>query len=65
MAPLNLIAGDLANLTTGKIPAGHKADAPSAFMFRGIAIGDYAIACLGFERAQAAGIGHQVPRRTE
>ena len=62
MAPHNLIAGDLADLVTGKIPVGYAPDTKTAFMFRGIAIGDYAIACLGYDRAKQASIGHQVPR---
>lgn len=62
LAPPALIAGDLADLTSGKTQAAFTPQAPSAFLFRGIAIGDYAIACLGYERALATGIGHHVPR---
>lgn len=62
MAPPELIAGDLADLVTGNMPATFAPEARTAFMFRGIAIGDYAIACLGYQRAREAGIGHTVPR---
>lgn len=62
MAPPELIAGDLADLVTGKIGAGFDPQSPSAFMFRGIAIGDFAVACLGYNRAMAAGIGRSIPR---
>ncbi len=62
MAPPHLIRGDLTDLATGKLAPGFDPATPTAFMFRGIAIGDYAIACLGYERAKAAGIGTSVSR---
>lgn len=60
MVAPELIRGDLRNLITGKIDAAFDPEKRSAFIFRGIAIGDFAIACLAYERARAAAKGKAV-----
>ncbi len=52
-----LVSGDLLGLVTGDCEAAFEALKRSAFVFRGLAIGDFAIACLAHERALAAGAG--------
>jgi len=52
-----LVAGDLLGLVTGDAEVAFDARKRSAFVFRGLAIGDFAIACLAHERALAAGVG--------
>ena len=51
------VAGDMAGLVGGTCAAAFDPAAPAAFVFRGQAIGDYAIACLALDRADAAGLG--------
>ena len=51
------IIGDLTDLVTGKVA---KTDSPSAFAFRGIALGDYAASALALRRAEATGAGQRV-----
>ena len=46
------IAGDLTDLVGGKIAA-PDGRAPTAFAFRGISLGDYAVAALALRRAEA------------
>lgn len=62
MVPAELIAGDLTELAAG---AGNKRreDASSAFVFRGLALGDYAAATLALRRAEAAGAGQVISPR--
>ena len=50
----DLIAGDLSSLVAGEVVP---ADGPRAFVFRGIALGDYAAAGLALSRANAQGAG--------
>ena len=45
------VTGDLSELITGQVPSGHDATLPSAFIFRGLAIGDFALAGLAYQRA--------------
>ena len=47
-----LITADLLDVVSGKMPMAHERSAPSAFMFRGIAVGDFAIAALAWEKSQ-------------
>ena len=55
----DLIAGDLTDLATG--PAFERPDnAPCAFVFRGLALGDYATAVLALKRAEAAAVGQVI-----
>ncbi|MEM9048749.1 MAG: ornithine cyclodeaminase family protein [Pseudomonadota bacterium] len=55
-----LVTGDLAGLVTGNCPARYDPQKAAAFVFRGMAVGDYAAAALAFARAQRAGIGTKV-----
>ncbi|MXQ09632.1 ornithine cyclodeaminase family protein [Alphaproteobacteria bacterium GH1-50] len=50
MVPAETIAGDLTDLVAGRI-ATPEDDAPRAFAFRGISLGDYAVTRLALERA--------------
>jgi ornithine cyclodeaminase/alanine dehydrogenase len=62
MVDAALVAGDLGSLVTGNAKACYDPAKPSAFVFRGLAIGDFAVAAMAFERAQAAGAGTAVAR---
>lgn len=59
LAPMELIKGDLTDLVQDKVDQGNS-DAPKAFAFRGIALGDYAAATLALERAKQLGAGQRV-----
>ncbi|SDX95457.1 ornithine cyclodeaminase [Albimonas donghaensis] len=62
LVPAAAISGDLSDLVTGKV-AGRADDAERlAFAFRGLALGDLALAGLCFDRAVAAGVGLSLPR---
>ena len=58
MVPPELISGDLSDLIGGgpAFDAGER----TAFVFRGLAIGDLAAAALAYERARAGGAGRRV-----
>ena len=55
-----LVSGDLTDLVTGRLAGGFAPARRSAFVFRGIAVGDFALAALAYERAIAAGKGTRV-----
>jgi len=55
VAPL-LVAGDLSGLVAGDLPGRATAEERSAFVFRGLAVGDLALAALAYQRAKAAGM---------
>lgn len=55
-----LIGGDLRGLVSGKADVAFDATKRSAFIFRGLAIGDFAVACLAYERAVSAKKGMSV-----
>ena len=59
MVPPEVIAGDLTGLASGslRVPEDGK---PSAFVFRGIALGDYAVAALAYKRAEMEGKGLRI-----
>ncbi len=59
MVPGHLITGDLTELATGG-PLARSDAQPSAFVFRGLALGDYAAASLALARAEASGAGQRV-----
>ena len=46
-----LVCGDLTGLVTGKVVGRHTDDERTAFVFRGLALGDLAIAGLAYQRA--------------
>jgi len=60
MVDPDLVRGDLTELATGQVELGFAAKARSAFVFRGIALGDFAVAALAYERAKALGRGVRV-----
>jgi ornithine cyclodeaminase/alanine dehydrogenase len=51
------VSGDLGEVVRGDVPAAFDPARRSAFLFRGIAIGDFAVAALAYEAAQAQGLG--------
>jgi len=54
-----MIAGDLTDLAT--VPTFVRpARGPSAFVFRGLALGDYAAAILALRRAESMGVGQRI-----
>lgn len=57
MVRRDLVRGDLAGLVSGQGATAFAPDQRSAFVFRGIGLGDYALASLAYERAVAAGKG--------
>jgi ornithine cyclodeaminase/alanine dehydrogenase-like protein (mu-crystallin family) len=52
-----LVIADLGELVSGGTSVKFKAGKRSAFVFRGVAIGDFAVASLAWSRATAAGAG--------
>ena len=62
MIPEDLIGEDLLDLVTGRISGRSDARQRIAFIFRGLAIGDLALAILVFERAKKAGVGRHFPQ---
>jgi ornithine cyclodeaminase/alanine dehydrogenase len=59
MLPSRQIAADLTELVTGSVTLPTE-DAPKAFAFRGIALGDYAAAVLAVRTARAKGLGYRI-----
>jgi ornithine cyclodeaminase/alanine dehydrogenase-like protein (mu-crystallin family) len=51
LAPPALVAGDLVGLVSGRIAAAFDPSRRAAFLFRGIALGDFAVATLAYARA--------------
>jgi ornithine cyclodeaminase/alanine dehydrogenase len=62
MIPAALIGDDLLGLVTGRIQGRTSTQERIAFIFRGLAIGDLALAILVYERALEAGAGRYLPR---
>jgi ornithine cyclodeaminase/alanine dehydrogenase len=56
----DLIGGDLKSLVTGNSGLTFDAEKRNAFIFRGLAIGDFAVSCLAYEHACAAQKGQRV-----
>ncbi len=50
-----LVAGDLSGLVCGDLPGRESAQERTAFVFRGLALGDLALAGLAYSRAKATG----------
>ena len=59
MLPYEQITDDLKGLVAGKVSE-QSLGTPSAFAFRGIALGDYAAAVLAVQRAESAGVGQHI-----
>jgi ornithine cyclodeaminase/alanine dehydrogenase len=57
MVRRDLVGGDLRGLVAGRLGTGFEAGNRSAFVFRGLAVGDIALAGLAFQRAVTAGEG--------
>ena len=53
MVAPELVAGDLTGLVCGDLPGRKSAQELTAFVFRGIAVGDLALAGLAYRRAKA------------
>jgi len=51
MVDPQLVSGDLVELVSGKATAAFAPDKRSAFVFRGLALGDFAVAALAYARA--------------
>ena len=62
MIPAHLIGEDLLDLVTGRTSGRAGDDERIAFIFRGLAIGDLAMAILVYERAREKGAGTYLPR---
>ncbi|MEE3098642.1 MAG: ornithine cyclodeaminase family protein [Pseudomonadota bacterium] len=62
LVPAEAISGDLSDLVTGEVPGRQGPEERLAFAFRGLALGDLALAGLCFDRAVAAGVGISLPR---
>ena len=60
MVDPKLVRADLKGLIAGDVDASFDPEQRSAFIFRGLAIGDFAIASLAYERARAAAKGISV-----
>ncbi len=56
-----LVKGDLGEVVRGEVPAAFDPERRSAFLFRGLAIGDFAAAALAYEAALEKGAGTRVP----
>jgi ornithine cyclodeaminase/alanine dehydrogenase len=57
-----LVAGDLTGLVNGDITGRRSDDEKTAFVFRGLALGDLAVAALAYQRALQSGKGSQIDR---
>jgi ornithine cyclodeaminase/alanine dehydrogenase-like protein (mu-crystallin family) len=60
--PPELISGDLKDLATGTIPGRRDNEERVAFAFRGLALGDLALAVLCYRRALEQGVGQRLER---
>ena len=62
MVPPARVTGDLQDLVSGRVNSSTLAKERVAFAFRGMAIGDLALASLAFDTASAKGLGCELPR---
>jgi ornithine cyclodeaminase/alanine dehydrogenase len=62
MVAPELIAGDLKDLATGRLQGRRSDGERIAFAFRGLALGDLALASLCYRKALAAGTGQRLER---
>ena len=58
-----LVRGDLQGLVNEQVPGRTDPQARTAFVFRGLAIGDLALAALAWRKAREAGKGHPIGPR--
>ncbi len=61
MVEPSLVGGDLAELVTGRCPARRSPAERIVFVFRGIALGDLALAALAYRAARDRGLGQLLP----
>ena len=54
----SLVQGDLGEVVRGEVAAAYDPARRSAFLFRGLAIGDFAVAALAYQRALDKGVGN-------
>ncbi len=57
-----MVTGDLQDLVSGRVTSPTLTKERAAFAFRGMAIGDLALASLAFDAASAKGLGCELPR---
>lgn len=62
MIPASLIGDDLLDLVTGRVPGRQSPRERIAFIFRGLAIGDLALAILAYQRALETKAGRSLRR---
>ncbi len=62
MVAPDLVTGDLLDLVSGRVISPARTKECTAFAFRGMAVGDLALASLAFEAARARGLGRVLPR---
>ena len=62
MVAPNLVTGDLQDLVSGRVTGPTRAEERAAFAFRGMAVGDLALAGLVFDAARAKNFGCVLPR---
>ncbi len=62
MVAPEIIAGDLKDLATGRLKGRNNDDERLAFAFRGLALGDLALATLVYTKAQEQGVGSRLER---
>ena len=60
LAPPELVSGDISGLVLGSITGRHDDDERTAFIFRGHAMGDLALASLAYEKARACSAGTEI-----
>jgi ornithine cyclodeaminase len=53
-----LVRGDMGEVLCGDVAASYDSEKRSAFLFRGLAIGDFAVSALAYETAMELGVGH-------
>ena len=61
MVDPGLVTADLTEMVGGAVAIAHDPARPSAFIFRGLALGDYAAAALALARAEARDAGRRLP----
>ena len=57
-----LVAGDLQDLVSGRVTGPDQKKERAAFAFRGMAVGDLALASIAFDAALTKGLGRELPR---
>ena len=58
----DLIHADLTELVSGKVVGRDTAEERTAFIFRGLPLGDLAVAALAYEKARGCSVGSTLSR---